>query len=206
MGGGTLLIGSLTTRFSNILGIYGGGGKVLGGTFLFLMFAGMVVAGNYKLKGGLPGFLAFVSLSVCWWRFECRDFFALDARLPFGAGLNPPSVTSITLAVLVAGAVFNLGCVLERFWIGSKVAGVWAWLGRHTLYMFLYHRYFLDFWLVKSSVLNGNIWVKRISYMAVMVFGSIAVEYAVRWTKAMIKKERALVAKMVEEKNDSSNG
>ncbi|MCR5623317.1 MAG: hypothetical protein K6G18_15865 [Treponema sp.] len=201
-GGGTLLVGSLTTRFTNILGIYGGGGKVLGGTYLFLLFVGMVLAENYKsLKGGLPGLMAFTALVACWWRFESCDCFALDARLPFGAGYNPPSVSSITMAFLVAGTVFNLGSVLERFRIGRKAAGAWAWLGRHTLYMFLYHRYFLDFWLGKLPIINGNIWVKRISYMAAMVLGSIAVEYAVGWAKAKFLGCKGLVAEMAEQSN-----
>lgn len=123
----------------------------------------------------------------------------LDSKFPFGGGFNPPSISSITMALFVAGTVFNLAALLQRWSFTKKICVVWSWLGSHTLYIFLYHRYFLDFWLWRCQFLQGNILVKRIAYMGVMIFGSIAADYAVLALKKLFAREQAVIKEMSKE-------
>lgn len=102
---------SWTTGYTDILGVYGGGGKLLGGTFLFLFYLGMLVRRyglleNVTLKKAAILSAAGLVLWYVWWRFACVDHFALDSRLPFGGGFNPPSITETVMAV----AVLCLSC------------------------------------------------------------------------------------------------
>lgn len=199
IGGGVLLTSSLTNRFTNILGIYGGGGVLFGGTYLFQLFLGMLIAENYRfLRGGFLGFIVFLGLTICWWRFICLDHFSLDSRLPFGQPGSQASISAVLFALMVAGLVYNLDCIMSSFHFTKKISSIWSWLGKHTLYIFLYHRYFLDFWLARLEFLERNIWIKRISYITVMVFGSIAIEYVVRWGKKKFLKGKTIVSEMTE--------
>lgn len=101
-----LIISSLTTNYTDILNVYGGGGKLLGGTYLFLFYLGMLfskhdVFRNITLmKSAVMTGTGFV-LWFIWWRFACWDRFALDAKLPFGAGFNPPGITLGLMAIIV---------------------------------------------------------------------------------------------------------
>ena len=45
-----LIICFLTTNYTNILSVYGGGGKVFGGTYLFLFYLGMIITKYELLK------------------------------------------------------------------------------------------------------------------------------------------------------------
>ena len=197
--GGVILLSYFTTNFTNILDIYGGGGKVFGGTYLILLYMGMIFAAYYRyFKADIFLFLIFLALAFGWWRFECHNQFAIDRKVPFGGGFNPPSITSSTMALLLAGVMFNFGALVEKNRVLRKYCGMWAWLGSHTLYIFLYHRYFLDFWLGRFKFLQENIWIKRAGYMCVMIFGSIAIEYLGYGLKKIYARQKTIVMEMTE--------
>lgn len=186
-----MTISYFTTNYSNILNVYGGGGKLFGGTYLILLYLGMLFAELerfIKRNAKIAGILLFAGAVILWWRFEVRDGFALDRKIPFGGGFNPPSVSSITMVLLVAGFVYCLGEIVaerkNRF--VQTAAAIWNWLGKHTLYIFLYHRFFLDYVLPHFAA-GCSKWPKRFVYFAVMIFGSIAIEYVVRGIKKIGK-------------------
>ena len=204
MGGGVILLSYFTTNYTNLLGVYGGGGKLFGGTYLFLFYVGMVVAENHaSLKGGWIGFLLFLLGTFFWWRFECFDQCGVDRKLPFGGGnFNPPSISGTLMAILVAGTIFNLEALLKKRAFSGKIAFLWSWLGSHTLYIFLYHRFFLDFILPRCKFLQGNIWIKRCGYMAAMIFGSIAIEFFFKLLRSRFDEGKKIVMEMAEEKEN----
>lgn len=79
-------ISSVTTNYTNIFDIYGGGGKVLGGTYLLLFYFGMVF-NKYKIfvnNSRIKIVLIFATSVVgyfCWWRLMCNGFkSAIDSK------------------------------------------------------------------------------------------------------------------------------
>ena len=153
LGGFVLLFGAWATNYTNILDIYGGGGKLLGGTYLFLFYIGMVFSKhhffeNRSLKRVILFTLSGILLWFVWWNFECRNQFGLDSKLPFGNGLNPPSISSSVMAIIVLCSCFGIFSLLLYIPYLKLIVNFVAWLGKHTLYIFLYHRFFLDYILV----------------------------------------------------------
>lgn len=86
-----LLFGaSLSINYSNILNIYGGGGKLFGGTYAVLSYLGMILA-PWML--GEKGKLYLVNLSgvssilwALWMGFIWKDHFHIDTYFPLGGG------------------------------------------------------------------------------------------------------------------------
>ena len=203
-----LVISSLTTNHTNIADIYGGGGKLFGGTYLFLLYLGMLfgavhdgvvnrLAGSGRKAGSLlpvcVGFLVSLGFTLAWWQFFARNEGGIDAHLPFGPGFNPPSISLTLFACGMGLTVFFLGQVVDR--IDRKaLSGCFsalAWLGKHTLYIFLWHRFFLDIvfpWFQGRGVVIGNPVLKWIVYFGVMIGGSLLIEQAVKLAKSIPRR------------------
>jgi len=174
-----IVIAILTTNYTNILDVYGGGGRLLGGTYLILYFAGMLVAKYHCFTDKLSRNLIFLAAGcigyVIIWLHMCRKGLSWDEKLPVQGGFNPPGITLISLAICVlciSAGVFQL---LERTRYTEWIVMGLDWLGCHTLYIFLYHRLFLDYFLTKYLPVR-NMWISRILYFAVMILGAIAIE------------------------------
>lgn len=185
-----LFISSLTTNYTNVLNVYGGGGKILGGTYLFLFYLGMLISKhdvfkNMTLKKSVVLSVAGSILWFVWWRFECYDQFALDSKLPFGEGINPPGITLIVMAVIVLVLACGIFSLLEFSKYLSWITGFASWIGKHSLYIFLYHRLFLDHVIIRYFT-TENIWLLRIVYLGVMIFGSILLQYLLYGTKKLL--------------------
>lgn len=146
-----MVVCSLTTRFTNILSVYGGGGKLFGGNFLFLFYIGMWF-GKYYTKirwKKIPAMIIVgmgVGLTIGWWQFMCNNKCNIDTKIPFGSGFNPPSISFCTYAILWAATIYAFAMMLQYFKcrIAEDLFRIMAWLGKHTLYIFLYHRLFMD--------------------------------------------------------------
>ena len=146
-----LALAAFTTNRTNILGVYGGGGKLFGGTYLVLLYLGMLF-GKYApgIETGkrMAGVLALLAtcLALAWLVGAVPRRGVVDRLFPFGNGFNPPSVCLMVYAVLVAIVCFCIGAFVDAGGSGfvGKALHPLAWIGRHTLYVFLYHRLFLD--------------------------------------------------------------
>lgn len=106
IGSVVLVISFLTTNYTNILNVYGGGGKLLGGTYLFLFYLGMLfskhdVFRNITLKKSVVLTGTSLVLWIVWWIFVCYDNYAIDAKLSLGTGLNPPGITLGVMGIIV---------------------------------------------------------------------------------------------------------
>ncbi|WP_044935278.1 acyltransferase family protein [Pseudobutyrivibrio sp. LB2011] len=191
---GLVYLASVTTLYTNIKDIYGGGGKLLGGTYIIALFVGMFFE---KYKNALTGlksitkvFLLVVGivLLILWRNFICIDRFQLDQRFKFGAGLNPPSVSLLIYAFLIFVVVFLLEQVLMAVNLNALNL-IWtkvSVLGRHTLYIFLYHKMFRAF--IMDNMSFENLWVARIVYFSIMIMGSILIEYIVKTVIGFARK------------------
>lgn len=176
---GVICISYFTTNYTNILNIYGGGGKILGGTYLILYYIGMLIMkynffDDKSIMKSSFFTIVFGGGWFVWWFFIiCYDRKMIDGLFPFGEGINPPSICLMISAICMLGFLFGLFTLLQRFWLTEWIVSVMAVIGKYTLYVFLYHRFFLDFLLTKYVILN-NIWMVRVIYLSVMIIGSIA--------------------------------
>lgn len=178
------VISAFTNSFTNILDIYGGGGKLLGGSYLLLFYLGMVLKKHDILKDRSPRTLVFIfvisaAAFVCWWRIICMGYRPIiDSKFHLGKGINPPSVSLMLLAIfmlLICYSFFNL-CATNK--VTNHITKAVSWLGGHTLYIFLYHKLWLEYFLVPNVKIT-NIYVRPVIFFFVMIFASILLEYII---------------------------
>ncbi len=193
-----LIISEFTNKYSNILDIYGGGGKLFGGTYLFVVYIGMV-CGKYLYRNTFNSnmafaFFAFSFIMTIFWAYLISNSKAFADLIypPFETGINPPSISLIVYAILIASTLFFLEGALKPDGILMFIFIVLAWLGRHTLYIFLYHRLILDF-LIPTLVTAFNIGLlhgcfARIVYFFSMMCGSLLFEYVIEKTHFMLRE------------------
>ena len=198
----SIVIAYFTTNYTDLLWVFGGGGRLAGGTYLVLFTVGMIVARESarleELGTKLWGVAVLCGvLLLGWTAFIARDLFGLDHKLPFGEGLNPPSLSLCVHGILIFMFLLLVHCVVQGktflIWLTKPVNAV-AWLGRHTLYVFLYHGLFVV--LVNRDLYALGGWYQRLYDIRVIrtvviftaVFaGSIAVEYVLKSCKKVLR-------------------
>lgn len=192
---GIIMIFSIwTTNCTNILNVYGGGGRLFGGTYLILYYLGML-----SMRHGWFENTSWIKNSICllagavgyysWWRTICirgHEFF--DSKVKYG-GYNPPSLAFMGLAVFMLLICFGLFSVLERNRFSKWITISADWLGKHTMSIFLYHKLILDLVIPTyfSNMMVMDIWLKRILYFILMIFGSIMLDMVVQYVIMIIK-------------------
>lgn len=190
-----MAIAWFTTNNTNILKIHGGGGKLLGGTFLVCVYIG-VWFGKYcrNIRLGVFSacvvFLIFCVASVAWWKYIVfhPNGIVLDKCFPYKSWINPPSVGLLMYSCLVTGAIFSLGVLLDRCLakVPEILNGV-TYLGRHTLYIFLYHIFWLSILgkIPSISTMNHTL-AKWVVYFSVMILGSLLLEFIMKLLKRAV--------------------
>lgn len=189
-----MVLSSWTTNYTNILNVYGGGGKLFGGTYLVLYFLGMLVAKHGWLNEISPAkssimFIVFGMIWFWFWRFVCRHGLILEKYVPFGDGFNPPGITFIIFAFCMLFMTFGIFTLLEQTRCLSWMSLLAGWIGKHTLYVFLYHKLILDFFLLKflSELTDFNIWLARFVFFFFMIMGSIVIEVSINFIQKFIR-------------------
>lgn len=180
---GAALLSVFTTNYSNVWDVYGGGGKILGGTYLILLCAGMLAAKHCIKEHSIRVSILFTAagfmLWIMWWRIECKYRTEIDSCFPFGGGYNPPSVSFMVSAVFMMIFIWGVSEILERNRFTSILVRIMQFIGRHTLYIFLYHKLVLDYILV-PYVKISNIWAERVVYFLTMTGMALIIEYMVK--------------------------
>ena len=147
-----IVFSAITTNYSNILNLYGGGGKLFGGTYLILLYAGLCLG---KHQGRISEWLCdkkqiniilslmFLTMTCVWGIFLSRNQLAIESKFFFGAGFNPPGISLMIYALLMGITVFiSTETLNEKAKMILKPVG---FLGKNTLYIFLFHRVVLDY-------------------------------------------------------------
>ena len=194
-----IIISIYTTNYTDLLSVYGGGGVLFGGTYLLLFYFGMIVSRERDFFERIGRFAygiipLIIALIVLWVRFICHDRLRLDSKLMFGRGYNPPSVSFSVYAVLVFLLLILLGSICVKPCFLTRVLGRISILGKHTLYIFLYHMLFLsnnDRLMRKLHIidfLNNNMWMKRIWLFTMMICGSILIEMLFHYLGSKIEQ------------------
>ena len=141
---GTIIIISIIfTKYTNILNIYGGGGKLLGGTFLALYYIGMLFA-NKTLhtppkKAWLKSLILFTLFIILITTIIKTNQMVLDYNSFLLKTLNPANVTLSIYGLLIFFFIFYFFTTLEITNKFSMFISIFAWFGKYSLYIFLYH-------------------------------------------------------------------
>ena len=192
---------------TNILNLWGGGGKLFGGSFLVVMYLGMLTGKYYdkitiskKLTIPVTLFLLIIVSILCY--VVILDNHIIDSFLPIlGTSRNPPGLTFILFSVSIAFLVFSSEQTVHYYGhrCSQMVFSAAALIGKHTLYIFLYHRLFIDYILPLVDVhitLSSSIFV-RIGLYCVLIVGPIFIEI-------IIKKVKQYLIISLDSKRDSN--
>lgn len=168
-----------TVCYTNILNVYGGGGRLFGGTYLILFYLGMLSAKHdvFKKRGVkklLVIWLIAVVAFVFWIKFLCINYYSIDKYLPYGDGTNPPSISLFVMTMMVVLFCYGFFSFCEEIFVLKKVTTLTNYIGRHTLFVFLFHKLFIDYCLV--NITFTNMLVKRIVYFFIIIAGSFFFE------------------------------
>ena len=162
-----------STNHTNIGNVYGGGGKLLGGTYLLVYFIGMLLA-KYSFTG-MPFFrkssICLIGGGAVWavaWSCICKEGYNLKAFSPAKLGLNPPNLLLIVESVGAFLFLFGLITLLYRVPLITAIMDFLNKLGRHTMYIFLYHDILFSNYLIPYFH-TGNVWFNRILFLTAMI-------------------------------------
>jgi len=111
------------------------------------------------------------------WNFACKNGLNVDNQLHFG-GFNPPGITFMTLSLGMIFMCYGLFSAASRVKFLSPAISFVSRLGSHTLYIFLFHRFWLDY-ILRPYVAISDEFVRALVYYGVMTGGSILIESAV---------------------------
>lgn len=187
-----LCISSFCTLSSNMMDIYGGGGKLFGGTYLFVFYTGMLLAKhnvfdklarfNYKYL-----FMASSVLWCLWWQWICIDKLNMDRQIFLGGGqgFNPPNISFYVFALCTLLLCYSLVQFIKNIGVMERLIGAMSYIGKHTLFIFMFHLFCLQK-AQQWSFLKDDIWLMRIGYFFVMIAGSIFIEYIYNKIKNLI--------------------
>ncbi len=185
------LFSVFSIKRTQIMEVYGGAKFLFGGSYLIEFYTGMIIGmllsncGNktpekkqayfFLVAGGI-GLIGIVCYII-------QNGFSLDNRLPFAPGINPPGLILMTYAFLFMMVMRYLINMTQDYTVARVICEPLTRLGKHTLYIFLYHRLFLDFVLPDYD----NMILKWIIFPAVMIGGPIIIEYIVQWLMSGMK-------------------
>lgn len=140
-------ISYITINYTYILPVWGGGQYLLGGTYIILYYIGImlcdckVFSAPKKMR-----IIMLIASALCWgvWGLLMnRGIIDIDKRIEkyWGNGFNPPSVEFMVFAIISLILCYSLFSLLEEsnIVLFEKIFGFMSWLGKYTLYVFMYH-------------------------------------------------------------------
>ena len=180
---GVMLIAFYCMFYTRIPQVYGGGGHLLGGSYLFLFSLGCFFVMNAPLseKTTLIGLASLMLILLM-----------VAGALKFLAGgsgglvwaLNPPGLLRMGYALSLFVGFYLL---LRIQWLQSLCVVEWvAWLGRHSFDIFLYHMIVLFALLKLFPAFSG--WAWAICCCLLMLLGGVAIGTGVKRIVACCKQ------------------
>lgn len=190
-----LIFSIWANNYTHLLQIYGGGGKLFGGTYLLLFYIGMLICKYFKKivfkkKTACFCFIFFLALLIACACFIVKDGFGIETYLPFDKGVNPPGLCLIIYSVSITLSFLFFDKIPKRkenAFLDRIVTGL-SFVGRHTLYIFLYHKLFQDFVLRVFFIyvpVGENL--RGILYPVVMLLAPLLLEYVFKRAQHFIE-------------------
>lgn len=181
IGGGLVLLmfAAFSVQYTDILGIPLGGGKLFGGTYLFLYYLGMLLMKHrvfecISVKKSLVITVTTSPLLILWLTYIHLTQLRIDSYFPFGS-YNPPGVAEMVLAVLMLFWVYGVFTLLQSLPSLHLLTAIVVFIGQHTLYIFLYHWFVLQYFIFRLSYIPFT----AVVVLASLTFFPIGWEYIV---------------------------
>lgn len=182
------------TNSTNIYDVYGGGGRLFGGTYIICLYIGMLF-GKYhnfiknklsKLIVIILGILLIIITALLWYLL-CVNGFTFALGQIFGSGLNPPGLWLMMYAISMMMMIFFLEkCIVLVVDKMNRVVDFLAFIGTKTLDVFLYHILFRT--LLGPELQNVPILLKNIMIYTIMLGGPIMIGYVLTRIKKYIRE------------------
>lgn len=199
---------SILIRFTYMLPVHGGGQYLLGGTFLFLYYLGILAAEIHLFQHLYRCRVLVLILSgvlwIFWWLSNAYGWLKLDIWFQgyLGLGFNPPGLQVMIFAIITLLFLYSFFSLLEeraRF-MGVIVIRVFSVIGQHTLYIFMYHLLVLHLVLQYFPWLNKSKWLMRFGTFIPMVIVPVVVIFVLKKCKFILcnserigKRDKAIV-------------
>ncbi|MCR8843055.1 acyltransferase [Paenibacillus sp. SC116] len=177
-------ISKYLTHYTEISGIYGGGGRVLGGSYLFVFYLGMMLFMIYKKYGDSINRLWIHLLGIAS-SISAIYLLYVSGWLNLGWS-NPPNKQTIiyTCSVLLFG--YSLYMILHK----SKILSLFSIMGKYSLYIFLYHMlamFYASKVLLVSGLIN-NALLKSVIFISFAIVIPLAIGYLTKNRLKIVKK------------------
>lgn len=164
-------------RYTYILPVHGGGQYLFGGTYIILYYLGILLSAfNVFAERTIKKKIVILIISaILWavWLGGVGELLPFDKWLEpyYGNGFNPPSVQLSLYALLMLFLAYAFFSLLEACpWkITQRVVDFCAFIGRNTLYIFMYHCLVKDIIWQYFPFVRTNIWIMRISIFIPMI-------------------------------------
>lgn len=182
---------SVLIRYTFMLPVGGGGNFLFGGTYLLLYYIGILLSafgvfGVLRKRFVLILFIS-ISFSIIWCWLYIQNIVNFDALLAdyYGIGKNPPSVRLLVLSITVLFICYSVFGLLEdsAVKINQEIVDAMAFIGRYTLYIFMYHLMVRDVILTFLPVVQTNIWLMRFAIFIPMLVAPALVVWLINKIK-----------------------
>lgn len=170
-----VIISVLNVKYTFVVDVWGGGKYIMGGSYLILFFMGQMAV-FFKIFDKIEVkfiycVFSFIMIFLCLLWIK-RYEFLLDNWLhnPFGDGINPSGITLIIYSVCIVGFLYLFFTLIQRCSnpLVVIIYDFFSGIGKHSLYIFLYHRLILDRLLVPYINID-NIWIRRTIFICMMI-------------------------------------
>lgn len=189
-------LSSVCIRYTYILPVYGGGQYLFGGTYIILYYIGILLGNSDVFNGTKRKKMVILITSILLWTGWLIGL--LSKKLPFdqwmnkywGDGFNPPSVQLGIYAIITMFLLHALFSLLEEsdIRVFRCLVCLFSWIGRNTLYIFMYHLMVRDLMIpyineMNKFIVGGGI----IAFALIIILPVIAADIMKRF-KGVIRK------------------
>ncbi len=178
-------------KYTYTLPLYGGGKYLLGGSYFFVYYLGIVMGPFTEIQiNTKQKIILFVVSLPLWflWSVGISTY-----RLPFdvwlrplmGAGDNPPSFNYIVFAIitlLICYSLFSFMAASENRII-KKLLSIIVFLGNNTLEIFLYHFAIMTLVIEFFPRIKNNVWLCRCGLFPLMILLMPSINYLLKKLK-----------------------
>jgi hypothetical protein len=174
----TIIVIYFISRFLNdytfIEGIYGGGGVLLGGMYLFVYAVGMFISFYLKKLTNIVCLLIILLVS------SISLFFYVKYEYVSLSFSNPPNWYLMIYSFILVGLLFSIwNLFLERIGFLKILFKPFNLIGKYSLYVFMFHLIFMG---IASNFIRqifnlNNIWALRVLIISFAVFPPIIIGY-----------------------------
>lgn len=187
----------VSIRCTFILPVHGGGQFLGGGTYVILYYLGMVLMSNGVFSKSVKRRLIIVvfgfGLCIIWvWQMS-KGILPFDVCMSpyWGDGFNPPSVNFMVYALIIlfiSYSVFSLVCEHNLFIVLRRFMNACSFIGRNTLYVWLYHLYVISFLANRfPSLGERNLLIRLLALIGIITFPVIVKQLLAEFKKVYSK-------------------